>query len=175
MVVYHPGLTPDCACRFYQKLPFTCYSLSVKLISQKCNLFLHAMTFKLLALQIMTMLKKMPSTKVGLQRISRVGSHNSSAFIFCAGDCPFKSEPTPTSADACGEVTRCNAGCQEVSRYSTRGGSQGIYITFASAKQVNKAEPTLALKPRGEETSLEIQNRGTSGHRNRTHVSAKNF
>ena len=32
---------------------------------------------------------------------------------------------------------------------NTRGGSQGMYITFASAKIVNKGEPTLALKPRG--------------------------
>ena len=38
-----------------------------------------------------------------------------------------------TSADACGEVTGCDAGCQEVGR--CKGGSQGMYITFASAKQ----------------------------------------
>ena len=35
---------------------------------------------------------------------------------------------------------------------STRDGSWGMYITFASAKNQNKAEPTLALKPRGEVT-----------------------
>ena len=64
----------------------------------------------------------------------------------------FESEPTTTSADACGEVTGCNAGHQEVGRCSTRGGSQGMYITFASAKQVNKAESTLALKTRGDIT-----------------------
>ena len=29
--------------------------------------------------------------------------HNSSAFVFCAGYCPFKSEPSPTCADTCGE------------------------------------------------------------------------
>ena len=34
-----------------------------------------------------------------------------------------------------GKVTGCNAGCQEVSGCSTRGGSQGIYITFTSAKK----------------------------------------
>ena len=27
-----------------------------------------------------------------------------------------------------------------------------MYITFTSAKKVNKAEPTLALNPRGDET-----------------------
>ena len=74
--------------------------------------------------------------------------HNGSWFVFCAGDCPFVCEPSPTSADAGGEATGCNAGCQEVSRCSTRGGSQGMYITFASSK-MNKVEPTLALKPRG--------------------------
>ena len=60
--------------------------------------------------------------------------HNGSVFIFCAGDSPFKSEPTRTSADAHGEVTSFSASHQEVSRYSTRGGSEGMYITFASAK-----------------------------------------
>ena len=54
----------------------------------------------------------------------------------------------PSLADASGKVMSCDASCQEVGRCSTRIGSQGIYITFASTK-VNKAEPTLALKPRG--------------------------
>ena len=45
--------------------------------------------------------------------------HNGSAFILCPGDYPFKFEPIPTSADACGEMTSCNAGCQKVSRCST--------------------------------------------------------
>ena len=38
-------------------------------------------------------------------------------------------------------------GCRKVGRYSARGVSQGMYISFTSAK-VTKAEPTLALKPR---------------------------
>ena len=58
--------------------------------------------------------------------------------VFCVVGWPFGSGRTPTSADACGEVTSCDAGCQEVGRCSTRGGFQGMYITFASAKQVNK-------------------------------------
>ena len=44
------------------------------------------------------------------------------------------------------------AGRQEVGKCSTRGESWGMYITFASAKIANKAEPTLALKPRGDVT-----------------------
>ena len=53
------------------------------------------------------------------------------------------------SADACGEMTGCAASRQEVSMCSTRGGSWEMYITVTSA---NKAEPTLALKPRGDVT-----------------------
>ena len=48
---------------------------------------------------------------------------------------------------------RLRAGRQEVGKCSTRGESWGMYITFASAKIANKAEPTLALKPRGDVTS----------------------
>ena len=47
---------------------------------------------------------------------------------------------------------RLRVGCQEVGKCSTRGESWGMYITFVSAKIANKAEPTLALKPRGEVT-----------------------
>ena len=53
-----------------------------------------------------------------------------------------------TSSDACGEETGCDPDHQVVSRCSTSGGSQGMYITFASTKYANKAEPTLALIPR---------------------------
>ena len=45
---------------------------------------------------------------------------------------------------------RLCAGCQEVSKCSNRGGSWGMYITFASAMQIR--QPTLALKPRGDVT-----------------------
>ena len=75
---------------------------------------------------------------------------------------PFKSE---------GEVTGCEASCQEVSRCSTRGGSQGIYITFASAK-VNKAEPTLVLKPIGEVTRNPKQD-SSGPKKGHVYVSAK--
>ena len=33
--------------------------------------------------------------------------HIGSAFVFCPGDCLFESKPSPTSANACGEVTSC--------------------------------------------------------------------
>ena len=63
--------------------------------------------------------------------------HNGSAFVFCSCGCTFESEPSPTSAHACGEVT----GCAPVAKRSA-----------SVAKIVNKAEPTLALKPRGDVT-----------------------
>ena len=47
---------------------------------------------------------------------------------------------------------RLHASCQEVGKCSTRGESWGMYITSTSTKIVNKAEPTLALKPRGDVT-----------------------
>ena len=47
---------------------------------------------------------------------------------------------------------RLRTGRQEVSKCSTRGEFWGMYITFASARIANKAEPTLALKPRGDIT-----------------------
>ena len=53
-------------------------------------------------------------------------------------------------------MTGCAASHQEFGMYSTTGGSQGMYITFACAKKktkTNKAEPTLALNPRGDVTT----------------------
>ena len=67
---------------------------------------------------------------------------------------------------------RLRAGCQEVGKCSTRGKSWGLYITFTSAKIANKAEPTLALKPRGDVTRNPKQ--GYQWPQN-GHVSAKNF
>ena len=56
-----------------------------------------------------------------------------------------------------------HASRQEISRCSTRGESQGMCnITHTPPPSVNKAEPTLALKPRGD-TSPEVQKRGISG------------
>ena len=55
-----------------------------------------------------------------------------------------------TSATVCGDRTGSVSGRQEVGKCSTRGGSQGMYITFTSAMQIR--QPTLALKPRGDVT-----------------------
>ena len=65
---------------------------------------------------------------------------------------------------------RLCASRQEVGKCSTRGGSRGTYITFASAMRISS--PLWLWNP--EETSPEIQNRGTSGPK-KGHVSAKNF
>ena len=64
----------------------------------------------------------------------------------------------------------CNAGCQEVSRCHTRGESQRMcnIRTCTPLLSLNKAEPTLALKPRGDITRS--PKRGISGPTKRTHV-----
>ena len=51
-----------------------------------------------------------------------------------AGVLPIESGILPLLKHACGEVIGCHAGHQEVSRCHTRGESQGMYITYASAK-----------------------------------------
>ena len=78
--------------------------------------------------------------------------HNGSAFVFCSCGCTFESEPSPTSAHACGEVTGYVPAAKRSASVAPRGESWGMYITFASAKIANKAEPTLALNPRGDVT-----------------------
>ena len=94
--------------------------------------------------------------------------HNSTEFVFYASGCPFDPELKHT----CREVTGHHAGHQEVVRCSTRGGSWGMYITFASTKE-NKVEPTLALKHRGDITKNPKQ--GTSGPKiGHVYVSANN-
>ena len=63
-------------------------------------------------------------------------------------------------------------GRQEVGKCSTRGGSRGMYVTFASAQIANKAEPTPVLNPRGDVTKNPKQ--GYQWPQKRTCVSAKN-
>ena len=58
--------------------------------------------------------------------------HNGSAFVFCSCGCTFESEPSPTSAHACGEVT----GCAPVAKRSA-----------SVAPEVNLGECTLHLPP----------------------------
>ena len=77
-----------------------------------------------------------------------------------------------TSATVCGDRTGCDAGRQEVGTCNTRGGSQGMY-NISPLQKANKAEPTLALKPRGDVPRNPKQ--GYQWSQNRTCVSAKNF
>ena len=71
-----------------------------------------------------------------------------------------------------GSATETNKQKQtQVGKCSTRGGSRGMYITFASAKNAIKAEPTVALKPGGDVTRNPKQ--GYSGLKKRTCVRQK--
>ena len=66
-------------------------------------------------------------------------------FVFYPGDCLFESEPSPTSAHACEEVTKRLASvAPEVDLREC--------TLHSPPQKVNKAEPTLALKPRGDVT-----------------------
>ena len=77
-----------------------------------------------------------------------------------------------TSATVCGDRTGGDAGCQEVGMCSARGGSQECTLHLPLQK-VNKAESTLALKPRGDITRNPKQ--WYQWSQKRTCVSAKNF
>ena len=90
-----------------------------------------------------------------------------------SGDCPFKSEPSPTYADACGEVTGCAADCQKFSMCSTRGGSPGNVHYIHRHKKWIRQKPTLALNPRGDVTRNPKQ--GYWQPPKRTCMSTKNF
>ena len=68
-----------------------------------------------------------------------------------AGGLLIESIILPLLKHACGEATSCHAGCKEVGRCHTRDESQGMYITYISAKC--KKLPTLTLKPRGDITT----------------------
>ena len=72
--------------------------------------------------------------------------HNGSAFVFCPGDCPFKS---PTSADACGEVTGCAPAAKGSACVAPEVDLREC-ILHLFLQKANKAEATLALKPRGD-------------------------
>ena len=100
--------------------------------------------------------------------------HNGSRFFFCVDGCPFNPEPISTCAEARREVTGYHAGDQEVGRCSTRGGSLRMYNTFASTK-ANKAEPTLALKPREDVTRNPSQGYQWPQNWTCVYVSAKNI
>ena len=63
---------------------------------------------------------------------------NGGAFVFCAGDCPFKSEPTHTSADACEKVTGCDASYQEVGRCRTEVDPRECTLHSPLQKQIGR-------------------------------------
>ena len=83
----------------------------------------------------------------------------------------YSESTSPLLATVCVDRTGSCAGCQDIGRCSTRSGSQGMYIMFASAMQIR--QPSLTLKPRGDVTRNPKQ--GYQWPQNRTHVSAKNF
>ena len=90
--------------------------------------------------------------------VPRVGSrelpgrwHNGSAFIFCLGDCPFKSESSPTSAQKCGEVTSCVLAAKRSACVAPEV-DLGECILHSLLQEANKAEHTLTLKHRGDIT-----------------------
>ena len=91
--------------------------------------------------EIFTTSSTVPITNLTSPRQSQLFTIIYKAFVFCAGDCPFESEPTPPCADACGKVTGCDAGYQEISRCSTRGGSWGIIHYIHHRKKANSPEP----------------------------------
>ena len=78
-------------------------------------------------------------TEIEIVKKNSVTGTMVACFVFCGGDCPFES-----SADTYGEVTRCDAGCQEVSRCSIKDLiSENVH--YIHLQSLNKAEPTLSL------------------------------
>ena len=77
--------------------------------------------------------------------------HNGSAFIICLCDCPFEYKPSPTSAHACGEVTSCTPSTKRSTCVASEVDLRECTL-HAPLQKVNNAEPTLALKPRGDVT-----------------------
>ena len=73
-------------------------------------------------------------------------SHNGRAFIFCPGDCLFESEPSPTSADACGKVAVMPA-TKRLAHVALEV-DLGECALHLPPQKVKKEEPTLALKSR---------------------------
>ena len=71
--------------------------------------------------------------------------------VFCPGDCPFKSEPSPTYAHACGEVTSCAPAAKRSACVAPEV-DLGECTLHSPPQKVNKAQPNLALKPRGDVT-----------------------
>ena len=71
--------------------------------------------------------------------------------VFWVGDCTFKSEPSPTSAHACWEVTSCALATKRSAHVASEV-DLGECTWHSPLQKANKAEPTLALKPRRDVT-----------------------
>ena len=65
--------------------------------------------------------------------------------------CPLKSEPSLTFADACGEVISCAPTTKRLAHVAPEV-DLGECTLHLPLQKVNKAEPTLALNPRGDVT-----------------------
>ena len=79
-------------------------------------------------------------------------------FLFCPGDCPFESKPSPTSAHACGEVTNCMPAAKRLAHVTPEVDLRECTLHLPPQK-ANKAEPPLAMKPRGDITRNRDRNR----------------
>ena len=77
--------------------------------------------------------------------------HNGSACVLDLGDCSFKSEPSPTSAHACREVTGCMPAAKRSACVAPEVDLRECTL-HSPPQKVNKAKPTLALKPGGDVT-----------------------
>ena len=99
-------------------------------------------------------------------RFSSVGRASGSQIFW---EHEFKSQQ-PHLCNSMWGQDRLRTSCQEVGKCSTRGGSRGILL-HSPLQKVNKAEPTLALNPRGDITRNPKQ--GYQWPPKRTCVSAK--
>ena len=63
----------------------------------------------------------------------------------------FKSEPSPTSTHACGEVTGCAPAAKRSACVASEVDLEECTL-HSPTQKANKAEPTLALNPRGDVT-----------------------
>ena len=78
--------------------------------------------------------------------------HNGSTFVFYPGDCLFESEPSPTSAHACSEVTDCVPAVKRSACVAPEVDLRECTLHSPLQKSMNKAQPVMALKPRGDVT-----------------------
>ena len=86
--------------------------------------------------------------------------HNGSAFVFCTGDCPFESESTPTSAGTCGKWLAVMPAVKMLAGVAPEVDLRECTLHFSPQNEF-RTNPSWLWNP--EETSPDVQNRGTSG------------